>query len=155
MHDTAVYALLNSGGETIYIGMSVGPKHRLKAHRGNREWGSEVHSMKILQWLPHHEAEEAEHQAIFAAKPRYNKASVDGRRAYQMALDAPWPTYVCIDPSLAASSYTASEAAQQLGVTPGTLRRWEQEGYVLPARTLKGHRRYTREDIEALQKRPA
>lgn len=53
------------------------------------------------------------------------------------------------------ATYTIGQAAQQLGVSTDTLRRWESEGRILPARTLKGHRRYTREDIEALQKRPA
>lgn len=53
------------------------------------------------------------------------------------------------------TTYTIGQAAQQLGVSTDTLRRWERDGRIAPARTLKGHRRYTREDIEALLKRSA
>jgi len=40
------------------------------------------------------------------------------------------------------------EAAQFLGVSASTLRRWEVEGKVIPTRTAAGHRRY---DIAKLQ----
>lgn len=35
-----------------------------------------------------------------------------------------------------------SEAAKELGVSVGTLRRWEKEGLITSERTPKGHRRY-------------
>ena len=35
-----------------------------------------------------------------------------------------------------------SEAAQALGVSVTTLRRWEKEGKITPDRTYAGHRRY-------------
>lgn len=50
------------------------------------------------------------------------------------------------------TTYTIGQAAQQLGVSTDTLRRWESEGRIHPARTLKGHRRYTDEDIDALRR---
>ena len=53
------------------------------------------------------------------------------------------------------ATYTIGQAAQQLGVSTDTLRRWEDEGRIAPIRTAGNHRRYTREDIETLLKRPA
>lgn len=53
------------------------------------------------------------------------------------------------------TTYTIGQAAQQLGVSTDTLRRWESEGRTRPARTLKGHRRYTDEDIDALRRSAA
>ena len=44
-------------------------------------------------------------------------------------------------------SYTISEAAARIGVSVGTLRRWDREGLLTPARTLGGDRRYTEDDI--------
>ena len=37
---------------------------------------------------------------------------------------------------------TIGEAAQALGVSISTLRRWEREGKLIPERTVRGHRRY-------------
>jgi len=40
------------------------------------------------------------------------------------------------------------EAAKRLGVTTGTLRRWEREGKFVPAfRTVGGERRYTSSQV--------
>ncbi len=40
------------------------------------------------------------------------------------------------------------EAARLLGVSIGTLRRWEEDGKLVPERTLGGHRRYTRASLD-------
>ncbi len=41
------------------------------------------------------------------------------------------------------SKLTISEAAKIKGVSVSTLRRWENEGKLIPERTANGHRRYT------------
>lgn len=47
---------------------------------------------------------------------------------------------------------TASEAAETLGVTTKTLKRWEAKGLIRRAhRTVGGHRRYSAEDVEAIR----
>ena len=46
---------------------------------------------------------------------------------------------------------TITEAALMLGVTSKTLRRWDKEGRLSAHRSLGGHRRYFRKDIERLQ----
>jgi len=45
---------------------------------------------------------------------------------------------------------TIGEAARIFGVDPQTLRRWESAGKIRSQRTLGGHRRYNRTDIEAV-----
>ncbi len=41
-----------------------------------------------------------------------------------------------------------SEAAQQLGVHPSTVRAWADHGYIPSQRTQGGHRRFRRSDVE-------
>jgi len=42
------------------------------------------------------------------------------------------------------------EFSERLGVTAGTVRKWESNGKIKPVRTTGGHRRYTEDDIIAL-----
>lgn len=44
-----------------------------------------------------------------------------------------------------------AEAAKILGVSADTVRRWEREGKITPVRTLGGHRRFARGELEALR----
>ena len=39
------------------------------------------------------------------------------------------------------------EASKVLGVAVSTMRRWEYEGWLIPERTVSGHRRYDREAL--------
>lgn len=43
---------------------------------------------------------------------------------------------------------TISEAANILGVTMQTLRKWHKDGKLIPTHTLGGHRRYRQSDVE-------
>jgi excisionase family DNA binding protein len=52
------------------------------------------------------------------------------------------------------SSYLLpSEVAEVLQVSPKTVTRWAKEGKLASRRTLGGHRRYARADIESLAQR--
>lgn len=54
------------------------------------------------------------------------------------------------------NTYTISEAAARIGVSVGTLRRWDRDNILTPGRTLGGDRRYTDSDIsKALGKQSA
>jgi len=44
------------------------------------------------------------------------------------------------------------QAASEVGVHPATLRRWANEGRLASSRTIGGHRRFLRQDIQALIK---
>jgi excisionase family DNA binding protein len=48
-----------------------------------------------------------------------------------------------------------NEAAKRLGVTPGTLRRWEEEGLIHPDRTAGGERRFHEGELDQLAARVA
>ena len=85
--ETFVYALKNKDSKVIYIGMSVDPASRLGLHKGS-EWGKEINSLEILGSYDWETAEGVEHELIFEHKPKYNKASVDGRRGHEMAREA-------------------------------------------------------------------
>lgn len=52
-------------------------------------------------------------------------------------------------------TYPIGQAAQKLGVSVDTLRRWEREGKLKPDRNAAGHRRYTDEDIDTLRRAAA
>lgn len=47
----------------------------------------------------------------------------------------------------AADLLPIGEAARLLGVSVGTVRRWEREGKISATRTLGGQRRFVRDDI--------
>lgn len=45
---------------------------------------------------------------------------------------------------------TVAQAAERLGVSPQTVRRWADEGLIPMARTPTGHRRFDADHIEAV-----
>ncbi len=45
------------------------------------------------------------------------------------------------------STYTVGELARHVGVTPATLRGWEEAGIMHPRRHSNGHREYTKDDV--------
>jgi excisionase family DNA binding protein len=45
---------------------------------------------------------------------------------------------------------SAGEVAREFGVDPKTVTRWAKAGKLKSVRTLGGHRRFKREDIEAI-----
>ncbi len=49
---------------------------------------------------------------------------------------------------------TISDAARYLGVSVDTLRRWERKRKLIPRRTVGGHRRYARSQLESILKKP-
>ncbi|MBI4097878.1 MAG: MerR family transcriptional regulator, partial [Candidatus Levybacteria bacterium] len=55
------------------------------------------------------------------------------------------------DNALSTRLLTIQQAANLLGVTPMTLRRWEKAGNLIPTRTLGNQRRYTKEQLEYFQ----
>lgn len=48
---------------------------------------------------------------------------------------------------------TVAEAAAVLQVHPQTLREWERSGAIRARRTVGGHRRFARSEVEALRDR--
>ena len=54
-------------------------------------------------------------------------------------------------PNLPKQTFSIQKAAEQVGLHPKTLRRWEQDGRFVAHRTLGGQRRYTVDDIIKLK----
>lgn len=50
-------------------------------------------------------------------------------------------------PPTPAATYTVGELARHVGVTPATLRGWEEAGIMQPRRHSNGHREYTKDDV--------
>src|SRR2546421_13015109 len=50
------------------------------------------------------------------------------------------------------SSFSVGQAARVVGVSPSTVRLWEQQGLVRPSRRQSGHRRFTSDDIRHLRR---
>jgi excisionase family DNA binding protein len=57
------------------------------------------------------------------------------------------------DPESTSSYLLPGEVAEVLQVSPKTVTRWAKEGKLASRRTLGGHRRYARTDIEDLVER--
>ncbi|MFJ6666552.1 TioE family transcriptional regulator [Streptomyces sp. NPDC091383] len=49
------------------------------------------------------------------------------------------------------TALSVGKLAERLGVTPATLRNWEEAGIVVPRRTTAGHRAYTADDVRDAQ----
>lgn len=57
--------------------------------------------------------------------------------------------------SSAADLLPIGETARLLGVSVGTVRRWEREGKISATRTLGGQRRFVRDDITKIKNEAA
>lgn len=86
---TALYRYFNADGDLLYIGISIDPDGRLKAHRDNHEpWVSEA-ARRSVEWHDTRaDALKAEEEAIKAERPRFN-----GKHNYNDAPFDPaaWP----------------------------------------------------------------
>lgn len=68
-----VYRCFDAAGALLYVGVSMGPTSRLKAHARTSPWFGEVANVTISPVMPRREALEAERDAIAAEKPIHNK----------------------------------------------------------------------------------
>lgn len=64
------------------------------------------------------------------------------------------PASVSSNPPPSAADVGTAEAAEALGIAPGTLTRWVRQGVVRPdARTLGGRARFTKRTVAAIARR--
>lgn len=71
----AVYRLYDRNGALLYVGLGSDPKTRWRAHARDKEWWPDVAHKEVEWHNTFAEAVEAEHAAIHAENPVYNKAS--------------------------------------------------------------------------------
>lgn len=74
-----VYRLFAADGELVYVGKSVKPQRRIRAHRGgahqtrSKEWMERVTRCELTPYRSEEMAAEAEAQAILAERPTENR----------------------------------------------------------------------------------
>ena len=59
-----------------------------------------------------------------------------------------------IEPTVRKNWLHITDAARFIGVSQDTLRRWERKGKLIPRRTVGGHRRYSRKQLERILNQP-
>jgi len=69
-----VYRLYDAEGSLLYVGCTVDPWTRLKAHRRRQPWWDEVVDAEVIWFLSVELAADVEQQAIFTESPVYNIA---------------------------------------------------------------------------------
>lgn len=71
---TALYRYFDADDDLLYIGISIDPDGRLRAHRDNREPWVPAIATRTVEWLDSRSlALKAEEGAIKAERPRYNE----------------------------------------------------------------------------------
>lgn len=85
---TTLYRLYDESGDLLYVGISVRPFQRVKEHRGDKEWWTQVASQTFTHYHTRDEAADAELEAIRTEHPRYNKAGRADWRKEKAALAA-------------------------------------------------------------------
>ncbi|MFE9736135.1 GIY-YIG nuclease family protein [Streptomyces sp. NPDC005863] len=69
---TAIYRLYDATDDLLYVGISINPDARFRAHRIDKPWWLDVEAVQI-DWLDSRlAAEQAETEAISTESPRYN-----------------------------------------------------------------------------------
>lgn len=92
LRSQTLYRFWDSGGDLLYVGISVRPWDRWKQHRGDKPWWEEVASVTLQNFATREDVEAAEIAAIRSENPRYNiagRASLLANAA-EVAVDAEW-----------------------------------------------------------------
>jgi len=67
-----LYRFLNSSGTLLYVGITMNPPQRFKAHQSGKDWWSEVSDIKIETFDTRELLAQAEKETIVKEKPLYN-----------------------------------------------------------------------------------
>lgn len=68
-----LYRCFNASGDLLYVGMTSNLEHRVQLHRSHTPWFGEVTSVTRATYPNRPSARGAEHNAIIAERPRYNR----------------------------------------------------------------------------------
>lgn len=128
-----VYLCRNSAGAVIYIGQTLQPKTRMKAHRAKSEWWNETVDVEQLR-VPASELHSTERALIAQHDPVYNIAwtprqpaplrrthSLRHARRPERHSDSGLNYYLRV-----------SEVSRLLGCSVSTLHRWERDQRLVP-----------------------
>lgn len=75
-----LYRLFNAEGDLLYIGHTGDLTVRLRCHKSDKAWWSEVSRIESVEHWPKEAAIEAERAAIRSESPRYNVQLMPGAR---------------------------------------------------------------------------
>lgn len=115
-----VYRMRDVAGELLYVGVSLTWPQRVKAHGDEKPWWSEVATISLEHFGSPEAAYDAEVQAIKSEDPRYNRGAYRARHRRALQVQSP-------------GNLSISEVAKHLGLTPHTVRRYAEAGYLATA----------------------
>ena len=82
-----LYRFIDSSGRLLYVGITMNPPQRFKAHQGDKDWWAEVSEIKIQTFDTRDLLVQAEKDAIVAEKPLYNVVH-NGRAEKNLVADS-------------------------------------------------------------------
>lgn len=71
-HNNILYRMFDSEGRLLYVGITMSPQIRLRDHRIQKPWFSEVVQIALEHFGSREELEAAERSAVRVESPRYN-----------------------------------------------------------------------------------
>lgn len=72
MTDHVLYRMFDPSGDLLYVGITMRPVDRLRAHSKDKNWWSEIATIRLETYPDQAALKEAERSAIRAESPRYN-----------------------------------------------------------------------------------
>lgn len=70
--DPTVYRFYDQADRLLYVGKTISPRQRLKKHRQEKDWFTDVAAIKLERHATEADALDAERQAILAESPVHN-----------------------------------------------------------------------------------
>lgn len=105
----ALYRFYDHFGALLYVGITVNPPQRFRAHQGGKLWWSEVAGIRLEHHHSRDSVIEAERQAITHEKPRYNIRHNDN--VASVAARPARPEYVLVEYESPEREWTPAERA--------------------------------------------
>lgn len=102
MANHVLYRFFSSTGQLLYIGITMNPPQRFKAHQGDKDWWTEVSGITVESYPTREELACAERRAIKVERPAYNKVHNSRSKLASMASSSPKAEslsqikYVCV-----------------------------------------------------------
>lgn len=78
MKDNLIYKFYNTNNELLYVGITNNMKLRIRQHRQDKEWASEIHKIYISNDITRNEAHIYEIYFIANEAPKYNVDFISG-----------------------------------------------------------------------------
>ena len=67
-----LYRFFNATGQLLYVGITMNPPQRFKAHQSEKDWWTEVSGITVESYASRSELAAAERRAIHVERPAYN-----------------------------------------------------------------------------------